>query len=700
MSPPVGGRPRRGWLSGPAWVVLAVLLATTAAGVELARRAAAEEEDRRLEEASSEVALVVATALAEGRSSLAALAGLAAAGTTPEVFEEAALPLLEGRVGGIAALRRSGSTWEVVHLVGRTEPSPWLRALADRAASTGAYVTAVARRGDRNHVGYAVPARGGEVVVVRDIEAEPDQVETLGGETFEDLDLALYAAPEPDDEALVRRTAPAVPITGDRVETPIPAGIDRWLLVARARVPLAEPLTRASPWLTGAAGLLLAATITALVDALARRRAYAAAQVEARTAELEALLRERSELEASARRAGAEAIAANRSKSEFLSRMSHELRTPLNAVLGFAQLLELEDLTPSQRESVDQILKGGRHLLTLIDEVLDISRIETGRLPLSPEAVPVVDALEEVLALMRPLAERHGISLVIEEPGACEAHAFADRQRLKQILLNLLSNAVKYNRVGGRAWVTCRATPDRVAISVHDTGPGIAEEDLDRLFAPFERLGADRSDVEGTGIGLALSRRLAEAMGCTLTVESEPGRGSTFTLDLPRVEAPDRRLERLGHLRAESAGAGLGAAAADGDGEASGGGGDGRGGEPIVLYIEDNPSNYKLVERLVARRNLRLLPAAHGRLGLDLARQHRPAAVLLDLHLPDLPGEEVLRELRDDPATAHIPVLVVSADATPGQVQRLLAAGAAAYLTKPIDAAELLDRLGSLVGPR
>jgi PAS domain S-box-containing protein len=373
-----------------------------------------------------------------------------------------------------------------------------------------------------------------------------------------------------------------------------------------------------------------------------------------------------------AQRAAQEAAdAANRSKSEFLSRMSHELRTPLNAVLGFGQLLELESLTVDQQESVDQILKGGRHLLDLINEVLDISRIEAGELALSPEAVLARELIQETVDLIRPLADQRDIQLVIDR-SQCDCYVFADRQRTKQVLLNLLSNAVKYNRPRGTVAIGCeQPTPTRLRITIADTGPGIAADLLDQLFTPFARLGAEHTEVEGTGIGLALSQKLTEAMAGTLTATSTLGQGSTFAVDLPQVEGPVDRYERLN-----------GGAETAGDATAD---------RHKVLHIEDNLSNVKLVERILAQRaDVEVVAAMQGRLGLELAHEHQPILILLDLHLPDMDGDQVLQRLRDDPRTASIPVVMVSADATPGQVQRLLAAGATAYLTKPIDVRDLL----------
>jgi CheY-like chemotaxis protein len=354
--------------------------------------------------------------------------------------------------------------------------------------------------------------------------------------------------------------------------------------------------------------------------------------------------------------------------------MSHELRTPLNAVLGFAQILDLDELDENRQEAVDQILRGGKHLLGLINEVLDISRIESGDLALSSESVQVSDVVSETVDLIRPLAQQRSIQLHGERHACWGNHVFADRQRLKQILLNLLSNAVKYNRLHGSVTILCeQPDPARLRIKIADTGPGITEDQIGRLFVPFERLGAERTDIEGTGIGLALSRRLAEAMGGVLGVESVPGEGSVFWVELPVVEGPLERLERV-------AGGMLPDAAPMIDER-----------HRSLLYIEDNLANLKLVERVVAhRKDVDIIPAMQGGLGLELAREHQPALILLDLHLPDIPGDQVLQELRHNPLTAPIPVVIVSADATAGQRQRLLTAGASAYLTKPYEVQELL----------
>jgi PAS domain S-box-containing protein len=378
---------------------------------------------------------------------------------------------------------------------------------------------------------------------------------------------------------------------------------------------------------------------------------------------------ERRQAEAALQRAKEEAEQANRAKSEFLSRMSHELRTPMNSILGFAQVLARRGLPDDQQRALEHILKAGRHLLNLINEVLDIARIEANRQPLSLEAVGVDTVVEEALGLIRPLAAQRGCTL---DPGfaGCGRHVQADRQRLAQVLLNLLSNAVKYNRPGGSVHLACRVAEggEHLRVEVRDTGPGIPPDRMGELFVPFARLGADRTEVEGTGLGLALSQRLTEAMGGRLLVESRVGEGSTFSVELRVVDSP---VERLRRTRPGGGAAGPQLPASQ---------------EAVVLYIEDNLANLTLLETVFADRpEITLVPALQGRLGLELAVEHVPDVILLDLHLPDIPGDEVLRRLRADPRTRDVPVVVISADAMPNRVQRLLAEGAFGYLTKPID---------------
>jgi PAS domain S-box-containing protein len=389
-------------------------------------------------------------------------------------------------------------------------------------------------------------------------------------------------------------------------------------------------------------------------------------------------------LEADLRHDKLEAEQASQIKSEYLSRMSHELRTPLNAILGFAQLLELDQLNQEQRDCVRQIHQGAEHLLALINEVLDIAAIEADRLPLSLEPVSVAAVLGEAVELLRPLADQHGILLLPGPSGGCAAHVQADRQRLTQILLNLLSNAVKYNHPGGSVVLDCApVSGGRLRVSVSDTGPGIAPESFDSLFTPFERVGEQQA-AQGTGLGLALSKRLAEAMGGMLGVSSVVGEGSTFWVELALAEAPAEPTQQQ-HARGWS----------DRDEGAA------AGSALTVLCIEDSLPNLQLVERIVRRRpGAKLISAMRPQLGLDLAAQHHPDLVLLDLGLPDLSGEEVLRRLRAEPRTADVPVVVLSADARPAMISRLLDQGARAFLTKPLDVSELLGLLDAVTAER
>jgi len=356
---------------------------------------------------------------------------------------------------------------------------------------------------------------------------------------------------------------------------------------------------------------------------------------------------------------------ANLAKSEFLSRMSHELRTPLNAILGFGQLLEMDELDERPAEAVEQILRGGRHLLGLIDGDLDISRIDAGTIGISVEPVEVVSELAGAVALMTPVAADAGIELELER-GDGRAFVTADRLRLRQVMLNLLSNAVKYNRAGGSVSVTHSAVDGRVRIHVADTGRGIAEDRLDRLFLAFDRLGAEAGVVQGTGLGLALSRSLVEQMGGALWARRTLGEGSEFTLELPRATGPADLITPAAAQRAGREAEGTG--------------------PRTILYIEDNPSNARLVaQALAGRPEVQLVAAAQGSRGLDLARAHRPDLILLDLGLPDMHGSTVLARLQADPDTRDLPVVVLSADTTQRQIHELLSAGARAHLTTPLN---------------
>jgi PAS domain S-box-containing protein len=351
-------------------------------------------------------------------------------------------------------------------------------------------------------------------------------------------------------------------------------------------------------------------------------------------------------------------------KTAFLSRMSHELRTPLNAVLGFAQLLEMDDLDDQQLDAVQHILTAGRHLLELIGEVLDISRIEAGRMSLLVEPVELIDALTEAVDLIRPTARNAEVTVTVAAD--CTAFVRADRQRFIQIVLNLLTNAVKYNRPGGTVTVACAPAPEgKLEVRVTDTGPGIPEHQLSKVFQPFERLGAESTAVQGTGIGLTLAQALAVAMDGYIAVDSVLGEGTTFTVVLPLAESASAPAQVTG-------------------GPAG----------PSVLYVEDNSANAALMQRIIMRvSDATLQVEADGASGLRAALAGGFDLILLDVHLPDMSGESVLRRLRAERATADTPVVVVTADAAPDLRHRLVGLGADDILTKPVDVQRLLEWL-------
>ena len=375
------------------------------------------------------------------------------------------------------------------------------------------------------------------------------------------------------------------------------------------------------------------------------------------------------------------AEAANQAKSEFLSNMSHELRSPLNAILGFAQLIDSGEPAPTlaQKDSLDQIQRAGWYLLELINEILDLSMIESGKLSMSLEPMALAEVLADCQAMIEPHARQRGIEVRFT-PATTALHVKADRTRVKQVFVNLLSNAIKYNREGGVVEVSWgRRGAQHLRVSVRDTGPGIAPDMLAQLFQPFNRLGQEGGIEEGTGIGLVVSKRLVELMGGTVGVESWLGVGSVFWVELEVIDVAQALAHALDHA-AQAPGEALPALH----------------GAPLrtVLCVEDNPANLTLVARLLERRtDIGLLSAKDGRSGIELARSAQPDVILMDINLPGISGLTALRILSADPATAHIPVVALSANAMPRDIERGMAAGFFRYLTKPIKLAEFMHTL-------
>ena len=390
----------------------------------------------------------------------------------------------------------------------------------------------------------------------------------------------------------------------------------------------------------------------------------------------------RKEVEVALKEAMSVAEKANLAKSDFLSSMSHELRTPLSAILGFAQVMEsgTPQPTPAQKRSIDQILQAGWYLLDLINEILDLALIESGKLSLSLEPVGLTEVMLECQTMIESQAQKRGITVTFE-PLAFPYFVMADRRRVKQVLINLLSNAIKYNSVGGTVRVRCaEITAGRICISVEDTGAGLTAEKITQLFQPFNRLGQETSE-QGTGIGLVMTKRLVELMGGEIRVESVVDKGSIFSIEMNMTVERQGLVGALGdYVHAEQVGA-----VSDAN-------------VRTVLYVEDNPANLMLVEDLIARRaDIRLLTARDGMSGIEVARNALPDVILMDINLPGISGIRALRILAEDAITAHIPVIALSANAMPRDIEKGLEAGFFKYLTKPIKINEFTATLDEAI---
>jgi signal transduction histidine kinase/ActR/RegA family two-component response regulator len=647
--------------------VVVVLLVTSSVLAGVVRNVVRDQEKRLLNERSNEIVALLSTTTYTTRSLLSTLGSAALEGKAGNAAFAAAANQVTQNGGSVGVAQLQNGVYTVIAGTGKAVSvgsvaglrSTFVQQVLSAKDKTGADTFAsdlVNGPGPIITTAMRIPASTPTIAYTVSAPLSTKPVKPTGNSPYRELNVGFYAAPTADRSRLLLQYN-GNPLTSHlRISKPFLFGTSNWLVITSARSPLVGTFAAAVPWTIIGAGIILAVLLGLLTELLSRRREYAMRLVEERTRTL--------------REAQEAAEAANRAKSEFISRMSHELRTPLNAVLGFGQVLELyEDLTDFQRKAVAHITTAGRHLLDLINEILDISQVESGRLSIAPEAVRVGRVVAETMELLEPLAAEHSVTLVGSGLADCDRHVFADPQRLKQVLLNLIGNGIKYNRPGGTVTVQCAVQSHRrLRILVSDTGLGIGPDQIPRLFTPFERLGAERTTIEGTGMGLALSKRLVEAMEGSLGVESVVGSGSTFWVELQIVEGPSD-----------------GGAPTQQDSSV-------RTRRPAVLYVEDNISNVKLVEQVLTKRpEIDLLAAMQGSVGLQVARERQPILVLLDVNLPDMAGEELLRALREDPLTEHIPVIAVSADATSRQIDRLLAAGARAYLTKPIDVRQLLQ---------
>lgn len=632
------------------------------------------QERRLLAERSGEVALLLQGSLQSGfRDAMNSL--ITAAEDSPDAFALAAKQLAsDPNIAAAATIADAGSRgWVVTSAVGT--------ALTAGQTVTGARADLLQRAGPvlRSDIVEAGPKQqlalvatvpraaeglaasgSGTVVVYLEFSIDTHQgTAVTSTEPFHELRAALYIGSEPDPAKLVVTTANHLPVRGDTVTRTVTVGADQWLLVTSMRQPLSGSLLQNVPWVLAVALLIVGLAMAGTVEAVDRARDRAMRLVAERTKDLETSLRE--------------LRVAQQAKSEFLSNMSHELRTPLNAVIGFSDLMTREpadedapDRISVPTEWVEHINSSGLHLLDLINDILDLAKVEAGKIDLNPEPLDVQSMVSATVATLRPLMARKQL-IVREDIG--HVAVSADKVRLRQILDNLLSNAIKFTPVGGHIAVTARRSGEQILIAVTDDGVGIAPEDQERVFEEFQQVGDRGSRTKGTGLGLALTRRLVIAHGGSITVDSAVGAGSTFTVALPAAELSDAGQRAESDAHQPSA-----------DVECMG----------TVLVIEDDVAAVRLLRAYLEHAGYAVRIAGDGPTGLADATSNPPDAIVLDVILPGIDGWEVLRRIKLDPRSAAVPVVMVTVVDEQGVG---LALGAADYLVKPIDPDVLVDVL-------
>jgi signal transduction histidine kinase/CheY-like chemotaxis protein len=500
--------------------------------------------------------------------------------------------------------------------------------------------------------GAAGDAATGKAAIYLEVAVDPHRDTTVTqADAFHEIRAALYTGDQPDPSKLLLTTTDQLPITGDTVRQTVTFGADSWLLVTAARQPLAGPLLRGLPWLLAAALLVVGVAMAGTVETVGRGRDRALRLVAARTKALEDSLHE--------------LRVAQQAKSEFLSNMSHELRTPLNAIIGFSDLMTREPATSSEpdriavpSEWIEHINASGLHLLDLINDILDLAKVEAGRIDLAPEPIALRPVISAAVATLRPLMVRKELSVVEDID---DVAVIADRVRLRQIIDNLLSNAIKFTPDGGRIGLTARGNADQVLLDVDDTGVGIAPDDQERVFDEFQQVGDRGSRTSGTGLGLALTRRLVLAHGGTITLQSTVGVGSKFTVALPAAELPTAEVPAATPAELPAA-------------EATAVG--------TVLVIEDDAAAVRLLRAYLEHAGYAVRVAVDGPTGLAEAIADPPDAIVLDVILPGIDGWEVLRRIKLEPRSASVPTVMVT---VVDEHEIGLALGAVDYLVKPID---------------